>query len=849
MIFGQSDTDRKMRSFTLTPAFVDQFKGKQPEWGYGGLGLFVCKRTYARELIDGSTEEFWQTCQRVVEGCFNIQKMHCRQMGLPWKDDKARNSAQDMFQRMWDFKFSPPGRGLWVMGTDLVFEKGSAALQSCGFHSTENIGEDFSGPFTFLMDMSMLGVGIGGDTRGAGKVRLGVPKTTLEPFVVADSREGWVDLLRNVLCSFVGKTHFPLVIDYSKIRCRGTPIKTFGGIASGPKPLQEMIENITRLLLPNSMTVTWDVDWRDDQGRIELAKAGFSGTGGTYKISSTQIVDLFNYIGKAVVAGGIRRSSEIMFGDVEDPAFMTLKQDKAALDDRRWVSNNSIFAKVGMDYSEVAKSMAINGEPGLIWLDNMRAYSRMCDVPDYKDRRAMGTNPCFTGDTLIAVADGRGAVSIKELVKQGEDVPVYSISKENEIEIQWARHPRCTREMSPLVKVLLKDNTFIRVTPDHKMRLLDGTTCEAKDLMPGNILPKLDPKASEDSACIKEVQILEVQEPVYNLTVDKNHTVGVVTKCDITNGYCGVFTPQCSEQTLEDKELCNLVECYPAHHDTYEDFEKTLKMAYLYAKTVTLIPTHDQRSNAVMMRNRRIGCSMSGVTQAIKKFGRRKFLNWCDQGYQYILKMDKVYSDWFGIPLSIKVTAIKPGGTTPLLCGSTPGVHYPHSEYYIRNVRVANTSPLVEACIKAGYPVDPDVYADDTSVVGFPVHEKHFTKGKDQVSIWEQFALVADMQDHWTDNQVSATITVKKHEVADIKSCLEVYETRLKGISLLPAGDEDHGYAFPPYQAITKDQYESMVARITPLDFGTKTHDASTEEKFCTGDTCMLKLAIPDPAA
>ena len=105
------------------------------------------------------------------------------------------------------------------------------------------------------------------------------------------------------------------------------------------------------------------------------------------------------------------------------------------------------------------------------------------------------------------------------------------------------------------------------------------------------------------------------------------------------------------------------------------------------------------------------------------------------------------------------------------------------------------------------------------------------------------------MQDHWTDNQVSATITVKKHEVADIKSCLEVYETRLKGISLLPAGDEDHGYAFPPYQAITKDQYESMVARITPLDFGTKTHDASTEEKFCTGDTCMLKLAIPDPAA
>lgn len=694
MIFGQSDTDRKVRSFTLAPSFLEQFKGKQPEWGYGGLGKFIFARTYARELIDGSTEEFWQTCQRVVEGCFNIQKIHCRQMGLPWRDDKARNSAQDMFQRMWDFKFSPPGRGLWVMGTDLVYERGSAALLNCAFHSSENIGEDFSAPFTFLMDMSMLGVGVGGDTRGAGKVRLSAPKMALEPFVVADSREGWVDLLRTVLCSFVGKTHFPSVIDYSKIRGRGAPIKTFGGTASGPKPLQEMIENITRLLLPNSMGIVWDVDWQDDQGRIGLAQVTFSGTGGPYKISSTQIVDLFNYIGKAVVAGGLRRSSEIMFGEITDQDFMTLKQDKAALEDRRWASNNSIFAKIGMNYSEVAQSLAVNGEPGLIWLDNMRAYSRMCDTPDYKDRRVMGTNPC-------------------------------------------------------------------------------------------------------------------------------------------------------SEIALESMEMCNLVECYPAHHDTYEDFEKTLKMAYLYAKTVTLIPSHDKRSNAVMMRNRRIGCSMSGITQAIKKFGRRGFLNWCDQGYQYIQKMDKVYSDWFGIPLSIKTTTCKPSGTVSLLCGATPGVHYPHSEYYIRNVRVANTSPLVEACIQAGYPVDPDVYADDTSVVGFPVHEKHFTKGKDQVSIWEQFALVADMQYHWTDNQVSASVHFKKSEVQDIQSCLEVYETRLKGISLIPAGDEDHGYAFPPYQSITKEQYDSMIARITPLDFGSNTHDVSTEERFCTGDTCMLKLEVP----
>jgi hypothetical protein len=36
-------------------------------------------------LADGSTEEWWQTVQRVVEGCFNIQKIHCRKSGTPWR--------------------------------------------------------------------------------------------------------------------------------------------------------------------------------------------------------------------------------------------------------------------------------------------------------------------------------------------------------------------------------------------------------------------------------------------------------------------------------------------------------------------------------------------------------------------------------------------------------------------------------------------------------------------------------------------------------------------------------------------------------------------------------------------
>jgi hypothetical protein len=686
--------DRKIRAFTLSPSFIEQYRGKQPKWGFGELGLFTFKRTYARPLCDCDdptvcghpTEEWVDTCKRVVEGVYYLQKIHCRQRFLPWDDKKAQRSAQEMFRRMWDFKFVPPGRGLWMMGTDVVHERGGAALNNCGMISTETIDIDFAEPFCFLMDMSMLGVGVGGDTRGKGKVTLVAPRMTSTPFIVEDSREGWVELIRTLLNSFVNKAYFPRTIDFRHVRKRGAPLKTFGGTSSGPKPLLHLVENLTRLLLPEGATATfgpWDADEADGPVMtVEIEKGGEP-----YPISSAQIVDIFNYVGKAVVAGGIRRTAEIMFGDADDHDFLALKQDKEALGDRRWASNNSIWGEVGMDYDEVAEAIAQNGEPGIVWMDNARAYSRMNGEPDWKDKRAVGCNPCV-------------------------------------------------------------------------------------------------------------------------------------------------------EQTLENGELCCLVETFPAHHETFVDYQRTLKMAYLYAKSVTLVPTHNLRTNGVLMKNRRIGCSMSGIQQAKTRLGRREFLGWCDKGYDYIQDLDELYSDWLAVPRSRKTTSVKPSGTVSLLAGATPGIHYPHAEHYIRNIRVKNTSPLVDAARTAGYPVEAAIAEDDTSVISFPVKESDFSKGKREASIWEQFADAAAMQRHWADNQVSCTVTFTKGEAKHVARCLEVFEDQLKAISLLPL--DDHGYEQAPYIEITEAQYDAMVARLKPLDFIGVGHEIT--DAFCDGDKCTVSL-------
>lgn len=658
MFLSKTKDGRKIRNFTLSESFLSDFKEKQPKWGFNGLGYFIYKRTYARVKPNETTEEYWETCRRVVEGVYNVQKQHCKALSLPWDDRKAQSSAQEMFQRMWDFKFLPPGRGLWAMGTDLVYTKGSAALNNCGFVTTKHIDIDFAEPFLFLMDMSMYGVGVGGDCKGAGKIMIQpMVHDATATHIVEDSREGWVNAVKVVLDAAVGKCKVPN-FDYSQVRPKGALIKGFGGIASGPGPLEDLIKSLINLLQTRAPT----------------------------PITSTHIVDIFNYIGKCVVSGGVRRTAEIMFGDQDDTEFIDLKQDKDALYDRRWASNNSIFAKVGMDYAPFVERIATNGEPGFIWLDHMRDYSRMNGKPDNKDRKAMGSNPC-------------------------------------------------------------------------------------------------------------------------------------------------------SEQTLEDHELCCLVETFPAHHESLDDYQQTLKFAYLYAKTVTLIPTHYHKTNAVMMRNRRIGTSMSGITQAIKKLGRYQFLEWCDAGYNYIKQLDKKYSDWLCIPKSIKVTSVKPSGTVSLLAGSTPGIHYPHSQYYIRRVRLQDTSPLVQICKDSGYHVEPDVYATDTVVVEFPIEAEHFDKSVKDVTIFEQFQNASDMQKYWADNQVSITVTFSPEEVKHIETCLNMYDRTLKSISLLPHA-ESSGYEQLPYEEISEETYLKMLSNVKPLVLTGNTHE--TEDKFCDSDSCAI---------
>lgn len=649
-----------IRRFFLSENFIDQYKNKEVPWG--PLGYVTFKRTYSRRLSEFNpdekgTEEWYQTCRRVIEGMFNIQKRHVILFGLEWNDAKAQRTAKEAYDRLFNLKWTPPGRGLWMMGTKFVEEKTGAGLFNCAFRSTKDLASKGGYIFSWIMDALMVGIGVGFDTKGAGTVVIKSPEWSSENYEIPDSREGWVESVKILLDGFYFGSKVPS-FDYSAIRPAGAAIKGFGGTSSGADPLKELHENLTELY----------------NSRI----------GNT--ISSTDIVDTENLIGRCVVAGNVRRSAALAIGEYDDEQYLMMKNDQEKLYHHRWGSNNSFHAKVGMDYDWHAKQSQINGEPGYIWLDNARVRGRFKDDLKYDDINVAGFNPCV-------------------------------------------------------------------------------------------------------------------------------------------------------EQQLEDAELCCLVETYPAKHDDYEDYLKTLKIAYLYGKTVTLINTHWPETNAIMLKNRRIGLSQSGVVQAFNKFGRREMYDWCDRAYEHICELDKHYSNWLCIPRSIRVTSIKPSGTVSLLNGSTPGIHFPEDEYYIRRIRFSKDSDLLDILRESGYYMEDDKYSPNTICVEFPVHEPYFVKGKRDASLWEQLEIAAQYQYYWADNSVSVTVTFNADEARFLKEALEMYETRLKAVSFLKY--EETGYVQAPYESIDKETYEKMAKNIKPIK-RIDTNQSGVGSKFCTNDSCTV---------
>lgn len=349
--------------YILPTSHLEKYKNKPVPWGYNGLGLIVYKRTYSRLKDDNKQEEWGETILRCINGAQEIGAQY------------SKEEAERLFNYIYNLKCSFAGRMLWQLGTVNIKRFGGNSLLNCWGVCIREIEN-----FCFLFENLMLGGGVGFSVRREDvhefpkvkeDIKITCQNTKDADFIVPDSREGWVALLRKVLRSYFtnGKS-----FTYSTILVRGygEPIKTFGGTASGSGILIDGIEKICKVL-------------ENREGK---------------KIRSIDALDISNIIGGIVVSGNVRRSAQVALGDPDDYLYIRAKRwDLGNIPNWRSLSNNTIYCD---DYSHISNDIwegyVGNGEP--YGLFNIKLAQKVGRIGEYKKDNCEIINPC--GEAMLA---------------------------------------------------------------------------------------------------------------------------------------------------------------------------------------------------------------------------------------------------------------------------------------------------------------------------------------------------------------------------------------------------------------------------------------------------------------
>jgi hypothetical protein len=331
---------------------------------FGPVGLVAAKRTYCRERPGTGRLEDWH--EVVERGCNGLLEI-----GGVFTQEQIEALAYYWHQ----LKGMPAGRPTWQLGTDTVRRIGGDSLNNCWCVAVNGPID----PFTFTFNELMLGGGVGFNIEPENVYE--IPPVRYNPtiehvdsfdcdLVVTDNREGWVELLRRILDGFFisGQS---LRYCTKGLRAKGSPIRGFGGVASGPEPLIQGMTYIAQIL-------------RSRYGR---------------KLTPTNALDILNIIAWVTVAGNVRRSAEIAIGHYQDQEFLEAKDwSKKTVPPWRQNSNNTVAASDTVLLPECfwrGYQPGCGESYGLINLDLCRGYGRLRDGEWYRpDNGVIGCNPC-----------------------------------------------------------------------------------------------------------------------------------------------------------------------------------------------------------------------------------------------------------------------------------------------------------------------------------------------------------------------------------------------------------------------------------------------------------------------
>ena len=308
-------------------------------------------------------------------------------------------------------------------------------------------------------------------------------------------------------------------------------------------------------------------------------------------------------------------------------------------------------------------------------------------------------------------------------------------------------------------------------------------------------------------------------------------------------------TNPCSEIILRSNQFCNLSEVVIRAQDDLVSLKKKVEVASIIG-TLQATLTDFRYLRNVWKKNTEeealLGVSLTGICDHYLLGKDSSDLDkWLEEMKDVAVKTNKEWANKLGIAQSAAITCVKPSGTVSQLVDSASGIHPRFSKHYIRRVRSDKKDPLAQYMTAAGFPVEDDVMSKSSLVFGFPIKSPESSTTVKQVGAMEQLRVWKKYQDHWCEHKPSITVYYTDSEFLQIAQWIWDNFDSVSGISLLPVSD--HVYQQAPYEDITVEKYEELLAAM-PVDikwedlehFEKEDNTTGSQELACVGGACEI---------
>jgi len=310
-------------------------------------------------------------------------------------------------------------------------------------------------------------------------------------------------------------------------------------------------------------------------------------------------------------------------------------------------------------------------------------------------------------------------------------------------------------------------------------------------------------------------------------------------------------TNPCSEIILRPYQFCNLTEVVVRATDAIEDLERKVKLATILGtiqSTYTHFPYLRKKWKDNTEEERLLGVSLTGIMDNPLMTSKNAGLeNTLDRLREVAVATNAEWADRLGIPRSAAITCVKPSGTVSQLVDSASGIHARHSAYYIRTVRGDNKDPLTQFMKGEGFPYEPCVMKpENTTVFSFPQKSPEGAVTRNDMTAIEQLETWLTYQRHWCEHKPSVTVTVRDEEWMEVGSFVYKHFDEMSGVSFLP--HSDHTYLQAPYQDVTKEEYEALLAQMPKEIDWSRLSEYETDDQTKSSQTfaCVGSCEIVD---